>query len=182
MSRLTGPIKVKTKGKVLNCFFSSGHSPRNAQRIPSRETKSVRWKLRQIAPACLLPQIAALLLVSVASGDENGVMRKGLGTRIAPMILFKKFKGRIHNGVFELNSYHYIGGKNYQNCRSKEEIYCCDQGKKYKSYLVRWDEGISEQSDSVRMLSNYSELLYRSGNLDLSNIQGKKAVIMVTVP
>ena len=79
----------------------------------------------------------ASILVSVASGDENGVMRKGLGTRIAPMILFKKFKGRIHNGVFELNSYLYIGGKNYQNCRSKEEIYCCDQGKKYKSYLVR---------------------------------------------
>ena len=31
MSRLTGPIKVKTKAKILNCFFSSGHSPRNAQ-------------------------------------------------------------------------------------------------------------------------------------------------------
>ena len=76
-------------------------------------------------------------------GQERGFWgrersnEKGPGNKGSSMILFKKFQGCIHNDVFEVNSYHYIGGKNFQNCRLKEEIYCCDQGKKYRSYLVR---------------------------------------------
>ena len=44
MSRLTWTVKIKHITRSLNLLFFSGPSPRNAPKIPFRETKSTRWK------------------------------------------------------------------------------------------------------------------------------------------
>ena len=68
---------------------------------------------------------------------------KGLGTRSLTTDRFWNFKGRERSQLTQGFFMTYTSRENCQNCRSKEQLYCYDQGKKCKSYLVWRDEGIT---------------------------------------